>query len=54
MESKSVIWIGTIVGSTLGGSIPLLWGASFLSFSSIILSAVGAIVGIIIGFKLTH
>ncbi len=54
MESKSVIWIGMIVGSTAGSLIPLLWGAGMLSFSSIILSAAGAIVGIWLGFKMTH
>ncbi len=40
------------VGSTIGGFIPNLWGASFLSMSSILLTAVGGFVGIWIGFKL--
>ena len=53
MNQKSVIWLGMIVGSTLGGFIPLLWGSDFLSFSSIILTAVGGIAGIWLGFKLT-
>ena len=42
-----------IVGSTIGGAIPTLWGAGFFSFSSIILTAVGGIVGIWLGFKLS-
>lgn len=51
---KQMIWIGMLVGSTIGGFIPALWGDSFLSFSSIIFSALGAMVGIYVVFKLTH
>jgi len=43
---------GLIVGSTLGGLIPSLWGSGFISFSAVILTAIGGIVGIYIGFKL--
>jgi len=52
MNSKTLIWIGLFLGSIIGSFIPLLWGAGVFSFSSIILSAVGAFVGIWIGFKL--
>ena len=51
---KQLVWIGMIVGSTIGGFIPSLWGASLLSFSSILLSALGAIAGIYVAFKMTH
>ncbi|HWU24386.1 MAG TPA: hypothetical protein VN086_01365 [Candidatus Paceibacterota bacterium] len=51
---KQMIWIGMLVGSTIGGFIPALWGDSFLSFSSIIFSALGAMAGIYIVYKLTH
>ena len=54
MDSKGIIWLFAGVGSTIGGMIPMLWGAGFISFSSIILTAVGGIVGIYLGFKLTH
>ncbi|MCX6753359.1 MAG: hypothetical protein NTW62_03395 [Candidatus Nomurabacteria bacterium] len=54
MNSKSLIFIGTIIGSTLGGYIPTLWGADAFSFSSIIFSSLGAILGIYIGFKLSN
>lgn len=40
------------VGSSIGSFIPNLWGAGFLSFSSIILSAIGGILGIYLGFKI--
>jgi hypothetical protein len=52
MSSKSLIWIFLFIGSTIGGAIPMLWGDSFFSVWSVILTAVGGIVGIYIGFKL--
>ena len=53
MDTK-LVWLGLFVGSTVGSLIPLLWGASMFSISSIILSAVGGIVGIWLTWKLTH
>ncbi len=43
-----------IVGGFVGGYIPVLWGAPGISFSSIIGNAIGALVGIWIGYKLTR
>ena len=54
MNSKSLIWIGMFVGSSVGGFMPTLWGASFLSFTSVFLTAVGGIVGIWLGLKLSN
>jgi uncharacterized membrane protein YeaQ/YmgE (transglycosylase-associated protein family) len=53
MSKKNIIWIGVIVGSFVGGFIPYLWGGGFLSFSSIILQAIGALVGIWLSLKVT-
>lgn len=52
MSRKQLIWIGVFVGSTLGGFVPALWGASAFSFSSVIFSFVGGLLGIYAGFKL--
>lgn len=52
MSSKTLIWIGMGVGGTIGGLLPYLWGASYLSFSSVILTGVGGLVGIWAGYKL--
>ncbi len=52
MNSKSLIWIGIAVGSTIGAYIPALWGAGVLSFSSIIFSTLGGFAGIWAGYKL--
>ncbi|MEO6536379.1 MAG: hypothetical protein ABIT47_01695 [Candidatus Paceibacterota bacterium] len=49
---KQIVWIGLLVGSTIGGFIPELWGAGVFSFSSIILSAIGGMLGIWIGWKI--
>lgn len=51
MDRKHLIWIGMVVGSALGGYIPLLWGGSLFSFASIILTAVGGIAGIWLGVR---
>jgi uncharacterized membrane protein YoaK (UPF0700 family) len=54
MDSKKLIWLGLVVGSAVGGYLPLIWGGSAFSFSSIILSAIGGIVGIFAGYKLSN
>jgi hypothetical protein len=41
-----------VIGSTLGGFVPSLWGADMLSLSGIIFSAVGGFLGIYIGYKI--
>ncbi len=49
-----MIWLGVIVGSAVGGYIPALWGAGMFSMSSVLLSALGGIVGIWLGFKINQ
>ena len=53
MRSSSYIWIGILIGSTVGGLIPELWGDDVLSYSSALLSGVGALVGLWIGYKIS-
>lgn len=40
------------IGGTVGAYVPMLWGDSGFSMSSVIFSGVGGILGIWIGFKL--
>ncbi|MDO8575244.1 MAG: hypothetical protein Q7R78_00885 [bacterium] len=54
MDTKKLVWIFMFLGSAIGGYVPELWGASMFSFSSMILGAVGALLGIYIGFKLSR
>jgi len=52
--SKSGAWIGMVIGSAIGSFIPTLWGDGFISFTSVVLTAVGGIIGIYIGFKISE
>jgi uncharacterized membrane protein YeaQ/YmgE (transglycosylase-associated protein family) len=54
MESKSLIWVGMFVGSTVGGYIPSFWGDSLFSMSSIFFTAIGGFLGIWIGYRLSN
>jgi len=42
MNSKKLVWIFMIIGSTVGGFVPGLWGASMFSLSPLIFGAIGA------------
>ena len=46
------LFAGGVVGSSIGGWLPTLWGGSAFSFSSVILSALGGFAGIWVGYKL--
>lgn len=50
MSSKSLIWGGMIVGSTVGGLAPYLWNGDFIAYS--LWGAFGGLIGIWAGFKL--
>jgi hypothetical protein len=43
MRSRLSIWIGILVGSTIGGLIPMLWGEGTFSYLSVLLSGAGAL-----------
>jgi hypothetical protein len=43
-----------LIGSAVGSYVPVLWGGSLFSFSSVILTAVGGALGIYIGFKINN
>lgn len=48
-----MVWLGAIVGSTIGSYMPSLWGAGIFSFSSLFLGAIGGAAGIIIAYRMT-
>jgi hypothetical protein len=47
-----MIMLGLTVGSVVGNYLPLLWGGDTLSMSSLLLSAVGGLLGIWAGYKI--
>jgi uncharacterized membrane protein YeaQ/YmgE (transglycosylase-associated protein family) len=49
---KLFITIGMIVGSVVGGYLPTLFGADYFSMASVIVSTIGALFGIYVGYKL--
>jgi hypothetical protein len=51
---KKVIFSGMIIGSYAGSYLPVIWGGSMLSMTSILLGAVGGIAGIIAGYKIAQ
>lgn len=54
MNSKSLIWLGMIVGSAIGGFLPTLFGGSALGMLSVFTTAIGGFLGIWAGYKLSN
>lgn len=54
MSRKTLIYVSMIVGTTAGGYLPLLWGDTMFSMTSVLLTAVGGFLGIYVGFKLSQ
>jgi hypothetical protein len=52
MSQKTLIYICLFIGSTLGGAIPMLWGDSALSISAVLLSGLGGMLGIFVGYRI--
>ncbi|MEP7162375.1 MAG: hypothetical protein ABI747_01260 [Candidatus Moraniibacteriota bacterium] len=50
--TKTLIFLFLFLGSTLGSYLPVLWGGSLFSMTSILLSMVGGLLGISVGFKI--
>lgn len=55
MNSKTTYYIAAFIGSIVGSYIPTIWGdAGILSIWSLVLGTVGAILGIILVWKLSN
>lgn len=52
MSRRTLVWIGLWIGSLAGGYAPVLWGGDAISYTGLVLSTVGGILGIWLGFKL--
>lgn len=53
MSTKTAVWIGVFAGSVIGGYVPSIFGAGILSYWSVLTSAIGSIIGILIAIKIT-
>ena len=47
------IWLGVLIGSTIGGFIPELWGTDMISYSGLLFSGAGAFAGLWFGYKMS-
>ncbi len=52
LSKRFAIFIFMTIGSYIGGFIPTLFGADFLSYSSLFGNGIGGILGIFVGYKL--
>jgi hypothetical protein len=51
---KTAVYIGATVGGLIGGYVPTLWGAGFLSGWSILTSAIGGLLGIWVAWRVIN
>lgn len=49
---RGVMMIAVLVGSTLGGLVPSLWGAGMLSVAGVVFSVLGGVAGIWAGARI--
>ncbi|HTO91745.1 MAG TPA: hypothetical protein VMJ70_11500 [Candidatus Sulfotelmatobacter sp.] len=54
MSDKRLIMIGMVIGSTLGGWLPSLWGAGGFTVTAVVFGAIGGLAGIWAAWKLVN
>lgn len=52
MSLKAMVRLGIFIGSTVGGYIPVIWGAGIISVSSLLGSLIGGLLGVWIAYKI--
>ena len=52
MRSRAFVWLAIFIGSTIGGAIAELWGGGMLSYTSLLLSGIGGLIGLWIAIKM--
>jgi hypothetical protein len=50
---RSVIGLCSFVGMSVGGYVPVLWGASALSLTSLLFGALGGVAGVWLGARIS-
>ena len=51
--TKTFVWLGLIVGSTVGGFVPMLWQGDLFSLAGIGFSVLGGLIGTFVGFQIS-
>jgi uncharacterized membrane protein YeaQ/YmgE (transglycosylase-associated protein family) len=49
-----MVMLGMIIGSLIGGYLPTFFGVSVFSYTSIITSGIGGIIGIVVTYNLVN
>ena len=52
MNTKKLCYAGMIVGSSIGGYLPVLWGGDVISFTGVTLALIGGLAGIWAGYRI--
>lgn len=52
MSSKSIIYLGIFIGSTIFSGLASLLGFDFLSITNLVISTIGSLIGFYIAYKL--
>jgi hypothetical protein len=50
---KRILWLCLGAGTTIGGFVPELWGASAFGLASLLFSAVGGVAGVWVAARLS-
>lgn len=54
MSAKVLVYLGMFIGSVIGGYVPVLFGAGLISYTSVLFSGIGSIIGVWIGYRLSN
>ncbi len=53
MSPKAFVMLGLVVGSVVGGYAPELFGIGSISYTGVLTSTIGGIVGIYLAYKIS-
>ena len=48
---RGVIGMGALIGSFVGGYVPVMWGASSLGVQSLLFAGIGGVAGVLLGAR---
>jgi hypothetical protein len=52
MSMRTAVLGGILIGSSVGGVIPVLWGDSLVSYGAILWSGIGGVAGAFLGIMI--